>query len=155
MVVHISHPGPERWKASGRLIGYLKGKETKSIFNRNPKVIKSVMFCYYNYATDKETRKSFIVLVATLGGTLLKCYSNTQRTVTLSSTEAEYVDLLLFTQEVKFISMSLEKTTQLQKPSVVYETNQGEILLAYKRQVVMRTKHIDIYHNLFWVHGRR
>ena len=73
MVVNIIHPGPERWKALGRLIGYLKGKETNGIFNRNPKVVKAVMFCYYNYATDNETRKSFIGLVATLGGTLLTC----------------------------------------------------------------------------------
>ena len=35
---------------------------------------------------------------------------------------------------------------ELKKPSVVYDTNQGEILLAYKRKVVMRTKHIDISH---------
>ena len=56
-----------------RLIGYLKGKETKVIFNRNPKVIKTVMFFDSNYATDKETIKSFIGLVATLGGTLLTC----------------------------------------------------------------------------------
>ena len=27
--VHMSHPGPEHWKTLGRLIGYLKGKETK------------------------------------------------------------------------------------------------------------------------------
>ena len=55
----------------GHLIGYLKGKDTKVIFNRNPKVIKYVMFCDSNYATEKETRKSVINLVTTLGGTLL------------------------------------------------------------------------------------
>ena len=73
LVVRISHPGSEHWKSFGRLIGYLKGKETKRIFNRNPKVIKTVMFCNYNYATDKETRKSVIGLVSTLVGTLLTC----------------------------------------------------------------------------------
>ena len=73
LVVHISHPGLEHWKSLGRLIGYLKGKDKKGIFNRNPKVIKTVMFCDFNYATDKETRKSVIGLVSTLGGTLLTC----------------------------------------------------------------------------------
>ena len=34
--------------------------------------------------------------------------------------------------------------TEVQKTSVVYETNQGEVLLAYKRHVGMHTKHIDI-----------
>ena len=35
----------------------------------------------------------------------------------------------------------------MQKPSVVYKDNQGAIFLANNRQVVMRTKHIDIRHH--------
>ena len=73
VVVQISHYGPEHWKALGRLIGYIKVKDTKGIFNRNPNVIKDIMFCDSNYAKDKETRKSGIGLVTTLGGTLLTC----------------------------------------------------------------------------------
>ena len=73
LVVHISHPGSEHWKSLRRLIGYLKGKETKVIFNRNHKVIKTVMFCDFNYATEKDTRNSVIGLVAKLGRSLLTC----------------------------------------------------------------------------------
>ena len=71
LVVHMSHPGTEYWKALGLLIGYLKSKETKGIIIRNPKVMKLVIFCDSNYATDKDTRKSVSGLVATLEGTLL------------------------------------------------------------------------------------
>ena len=46
LVVHMSHPGPENWKALGHLIGYLKGKETKGIIIRKPKVLKAVMTCF-------------------------------------------------------------------------------------------------------------
>ena len=60
LAVHISHPGPEHWKALGRLIGYIKVRETKGIIIINPKVLKAGMFCDSNYATDKETRKSVI-----------------------------------------------------------------------------------------------
>ena len=35
----------------------------------------------------------------------------------------------------------------MEKPSVIYEENQGAIFLAYNRQVVIRTKHIDICHH--------
>ena len=147
LVVRISHPGSEHWKSFGRLIGYLKGKETKRIFNRNPKVIKTVMFGDYNYATDKETRKSVIGLVSTLVGTLITCQSKDQRTVTLSSTYVENVELLACAQEVKFISMLLLETTEVNNPSVLYETNKGDILLAQKSQVGMRTKHIDMCQN--------
>ena len=120
LVVHMSHPGPEHWKVLGRLIGCLKGKETKGIIIRKPKVLKAVMFCDSDYATDKETRKSVSSLVATLGVTLLTCSSKTQRTVTLSSTEAEYVALSACAQEVKFVSMLLGEMIEVQNPSVIY-----------------------------------
>ena len=97
----------------GRFIGCLKGRETKVIIIRKPKVLKAVMFCDSNYATDKETRNSVSGLLATLGGTLLPCSSKTQRTVTLSRTEVEYVALLACTQEGKFVSMFLVEITEV------------------------------------------
>ena len=42
--LHMIHPGTEHWKTLGILIGYLKGKETKIIFIRNPKALKAVIF---------------------------------------------------------------------------------------------------------------
>ena len=131
----------------GRFIGYLKGKETKGIIIRKPKVLKGVMLCDSNYTTDKETRKIVSSLVDKLGGTLLTCLSKTQRTVTLSSTEAEYVALQACTQEVKFVSMLLREMTEVKKPSVIYEDNQGVIFLVKNRQVGICTKHIDICHH--------
>ena len=43
LAVHMSHSGPEHWKSLGRLIGYLKGKETNGMIIRKPKVLKAVM----------------------------------------------------------------------------------------------------------------
>ena len=71
------NPGAEHWKALGRLVGCLKGKETKGITTIKPKVMKLVMFCDLSYTTDKETRNSVSGLVATLGGALLTCLSKT------------------------------------------------------------------------------
>ena len=62
-------------------------------------------------------------------------------------TEAEYIALLVCAQEVKFVNMLLEEMTEVQKPSVVYEENKGEIFLANNIQVGMCTNHIDICHN--------
>ena len=73
LAVQMSHLGMEHWKTLGRLIGYLKGNETKGIIIRNPQVMKEVIFCDSKYATDKDTRKSVSGLVATLGGKLLPC----------------------------------------------------------------------------------
>ena len=82
LLVHMSHPGTEHWELLGRLIGYLKVKETKGIIIRKPEVLKAVMFCDSNYATEKDKRKSVSGLVDTLAGTLLTFSSKTNRTVT-------------------------------------------------------------------------
>ena len=104
----MSHPRPEHWKKLGSLIGYLKCKEKKYTIIRKPKLLKAVIFCYYIYAMDKETRKSFNGLVATLVGKLLTCSLKTQRTVTLSSTDSDYIALSACAQEVKFFNILLE-----------------------------------------------
>ena len=104
LALHTSYPCTEHWKESGSIIGYLKGKEIKYIFIRKPKVLKAVMFCNSNYATDKDTRNSASGIVATLVGALLMCSSKTKRTVALISNK-----LLTCAKEVKLVYMSLEK----------------------------------------------
>ena len=42
--------------------------------------------------------------------------------------------------------MLLGKMTKVEKPSIIYEDNQGEKFLAKNRQVGICTKHIDICH---------
>ena len=73
LVTQMSHLGTEHWDTLGRLIGYLKGKDTKGIIIRKPKVMKAVLFCDSKYATDKGTIKSVSGLVATIVGKLLTC----------------------------------------------------------------------------------
>ena len=46
LALNMSNPGTEHWKELGRFLGYLKGKDTKGIFIRNPKVMKADIFCY-------------------------------------------------------------------------------------------------------------
>ena len=87
LAVHMSHPGPEYWNTLRHLIGYIKGKYTKCIIIRKHKVLKAVMFCDLNDATDKETGNSASSLVDTLGRKIIMCQSKTQRTVIIISTE--------------------------------------------------------------------
>ena len=93
LAVHMSNPGTEHQKALGRMIGYLKVKNTKCIIIRNTKVLKAVMSYDSNWATNKETRNTVSGIVTTIKVTLRLCSSNTQITITLSSTESEYMAL--------------------------------------------------------------
>ena len=116
LALHIIHTGTEHWKSLGRLILYLKVKETKGIAIKNPKVLKAVIFCDSDYSMDKEKGKSVRGIVATLGGTILTCLSKSHRMVTLSSIEADCVVLSAFSQKVKFVNVSLEEITEIQNP---------------------------------------
>ena len=55
--------------------------------------------------------------------------------------------LSAYAQEVNFVSMLLEEMTKMQNFSVIYDSNQGAILLARNRQVGICTNHIDIIHH--------
>ena len=43
--------------------------------------------------------------------------------------------------------MLLGEMNEVQKPSIIYEDNQGDIFLAKNRQVGIRIKHIDTCNN--------
>ena len=80
----------------------------------------SLMFCESNYAIAKKTRNSVSGLVTTLGGAILPCQYKTQRNMTLSSTEAEYVAFSACVQEAKFVSMLMGEMTEVQNPLFIY-----------------------------------
>ena len=106
--------------------------------------MKAVMFCDSNYATDRDTIKSVS------GGTLLTCLLKTHSNFTLKITEAEFMALSEFSQEVKFVSMFLVEMKKMQNLSIIYEDNQGTIFLAKNMKVGICTKYIDICHHFLW-----
>jgi hypothetical protein len=83
-----------------------------------------------------------------LNGGCISWRSKKQRTVALSSTEAEYMALSEATQEAVWLKAFV---TELGEDTggalTVYEDNQGAIALAKNPEFHKRTKHIDIrYH---------
>ena len=47
---------------------------------------------------------------------------------------------------MKFLNILLEEISEVQKPEIDHEDNQGDIFLENNRQFCMRTKHTDIRH---------
>lgn len=75
--------------------------------------------------------------------------SKKQRTVALSSTEAEYMALTEAIQEAVWLKAFLFELGEMKSDEAVkiYEDNQGSIALAKNPEFHKRTKHIDIrYH---------
>jgi len=81
-----------------------------------------------------------------VGGCIVSWSSKTQPTVTLSSTEAEYVAASTCATEIKFIQMLLEEVMPNEeiRPATLFEDNTGAIYLMENQAVGNRTKHIDV-----------
>jgi hypothetical protein len=145
LATHMDRPGPDQWKAIARMIGYLKYEATHGLTYRTPKDLRIVGCVDSDYATNKETRKSTTGYLVLVGGCLVSWSSKAQPSVTLSSTEAEYVAASMCGTEVKFVSMLLDElSVKYPKPVTLFEDNTGAIFIMTNEQVGGRTKHIDV-----------
>ena len=144
---YMDNPGEAHWRAMERLIlGYIANHEPASLILRKPRDLKVYGYVDSNFATNKDNRKSVTGYVLTIGGCLVSFSSKTQPSVTLSSTEAEYVAASTCATEIKFIQMLMEEVVPWEtvRPATILEDNTGAIYLMENQAVGNRTKHIDI-----------
>ena len=103
-----------------------------------------------DWGGDKNTRKSVTGYCVYLNMNLVAWKSRSQKNVTLSSSEAEYVAMSELCTEIVFIKSILEfMGVDVELPIVVYCDNVGAVFLAHNPKTSMRTKHVDIrYHHV-------
>ena len=78
-------------------------------------------------------------------GVPLTWKSKSQRSVTLSSSEAEYVALLEAAKEIKFVYQLLQSIgIDIKLPITVKVDNIGAIFMSENTSTSRRTKHVDV-----------
>ena len=98
-----------------------------------------------DYAGDKETRISVTGYILFFMGVPLTWKSKSQKSVTLSSSEAEYVALSEAAKEIKFIYQLLQSIgIEIELPIVVRVDNVGAIFMSENTSTSGRTKHVDV-----------
>ena len=98
-----------------------------------------------NWAGDVDTRRSTSGYVFKIADSTISWSSRKQATVAKSTTEAEYVSLNQATQEAIWMRQLLSDIGhKADKPTLLYEDNQGAIDIAKNQRFHSRTKHIDI-----------
>jgi hypothetical protein len=101
-----------------------------------------------DYAGDKQTRTSVFGYIIYFCGAPIAWKSKASKSVTLSSTEAEYVALSEITKEIMFVKQVLETMNiKIKLPITVRVDNVGAIYLSNNFSLGQRTKHIDIRHH--------
>ena len=107
------------------------------------------LFCAKDsdWAGDSTHRKSVTGIVIKLAGGAILCKSRFQDTIALSSTEAEFIAAVDAGKYILYLRSILEDIGLCQNDAtILYEDNQGSLLLATAQQPTKRTRHIDIKH---------
>uniref|UniRef100_A0A3Q7JAX8 Reverse transcriptase Ty1/copia-type domain-containing protein n=1 Tax=Solanum lycopersicum TaxID=4081 RepID=A0A3Q7JAX8_SOLLC len=89
----MGQPGREHWQAVKRIFRYLRGTSDVGLIYGGDTQCLVTGYSDSDYAGDVDTRRSITGYVFTLGGSVVSWKATLQPTVTLSTTEAEYMAL--------------------------------------------------------------
>uniref|UniRef100_A0AAV1UHT8 Polyprotein n=1 Tax=Peronospora matthiolae TaxID=2874970 RepID=A0AAV1UHT8_9STRA len=142
-------PCPTHWQALKRVFRYVKGTRTHGIEYQATSIDKLQGYSDADWAGDVESRRSTSGYAFLLNNGCISWRSKKQRTVALSSTEAEYMALTEATQEAVWlkafcVSLARRRTT---KQSRSLKITKVPFALVKNPEFHKIVKHIDIrYH---------
>ena len=134
-----------------RVLKYLN--KTRSIgikVNGSSSPLQLYVYSDSDYAADAVTRKSTSGGISMLGLTPLSWYTKAQKSVAVSTMEAEYMALCEATKEAKYLQhllLELDLKNVLARPAIIYEDNEAARLVSKDPKHFSRAKHIAVqYH---------
>lgn len=146
----------EHWVGAKRVLKYLKGtKDMGIIFKKSNNPVTG--FVDADWANNESDRKSFYGYIFMLAEGPISWECQKQKSIALSSTEAEYIGICEAVKESMYIkSLCVEIFSEnsskysflnLQMPMVIFNDNQSAIKLTENQVFHKRTKHIHVkYH---------
>ncbi|KAG2788014.1 hypothetical protein PC129_g20739 [Phytophthora cactorum] len=145
----LENPGLQHWKAAVRVLRYLKStREHGIVYQRGSGEVTAQAYTDADWGSNIDDRRSVSGVTIMIGNAPVVFKSKFQRSVALSSAEAEYMALTLCTQEVLWTRAMLKDMGHEQVGATrVWEDNQGAIALASNAGYHARTKHVDIRHH--------
>lgn len=133
------------WSAAKRVLRYLKGtKNLGLVFDDRQGTL--IGYVDADWGNCPDDRKSYTGYTFTLGGGPISWDARKQRTVALSSTEAEYMAMTEAVKEAIYLQEFLGELG-MKKSTKVFGDNNGALKLAKNPVFHARTKHIDIRHH--------
>ena len=114
------------------------------------------VYCDLDYAGDEDNMRRVSGYVIYLNNCPIAWKSRGQKTVALSSTEAEYIALSEVSTEIIFVSEVLKfMEVSISYPIEINLDNVGAIYLAKNASTTTRTEHIDIRYHFIREHADR
>lgn len=141
---YLNNYSTVHWNMVKKIIRYLKGTVNYGILYKNDKGILEG-FSDADFASDKETRRSTTGYVFKLNGGPITWCSKLQPTVSLSTTESEFIAAAQATKEAIWLRKFMSDIQEdLHGPTQLMIDNQSAIKLIKNPEFHQRTKHIDI-----------
>ncbi|KAK9050872.1 hypothetical protein SSX86_030160 [Deinandra increscens subsp. villosa] len=142
----MSNPGRGHWEAVKWLLRYLKGTSKMALcFKGKDVVLKG--YADADLGGCKQSYKSTTGYVFTVGGTAISWMSRLQKSVALSTTEAEYMAVAEAAKELIWLKNFLDELGKKQTDCSLFCDNQSAIHLAKNPVFHGKTKHIQLrYH---------
>lgn len=137
----------EHWKAAKRVLRYLKGTPDYGlVYERTGLPLFGVVDADWGMNTA-DSRRSYSGFAFILAGAPISWEARKQRTIALSSTEAEYMAISEATKEAMYLRDMLNSVGMECDCVTLFNDNQGAIKLAQSKSYHSRTKHIDVRHH--------
>ena len=141
----MSQPTSCALRGARHVLRYLQGQPgLPLVFCASDKSNTLVAYTDATYASDARTAKSVSGFVVLLNHAAVAWKTKRQRTVALSTAEAEYVALSEAAREILFLRGLLKDLGYPQSTTVVHEDNQPAIHLALNPETSSRTKHLNV-----------
>ena len=141
---HSANPSQEHLDKALGIFRYLNATKKYEIIYDGLKGSGLIAFCDSDWASDKNNRRSQWGFVFELAKASIYWTSRLQKSVALSSTEAEYVS---FSETAKTVlglkNVFAELGMELSSIPIIGD-NQGAIFLAKNSVIESRSKHIDV-----------
>ena len=142
-----AHPSEEHFNKALYICCYLRGT-SKYCLTYNGTSGQGLITCTNSdWASDSNNRQSQTGYFLKLAGGAISWTSHVQKTVALSSTEAEYMALSDCSRQVVWMHTLMGELGYHLKPIPICGNNQGSIFITFNPVTEKRSKHIDIHYH--------
>lgn len=136
----------KHWVAAKRVLRYLRGTDHRLTFSADQLPLQG--FADADWGNCVIDRRSYTGFTFILSGAAVTWESRKQRTVALSSTEAEYMAISDATKEAMYLKTFLEELGHKKLAEItLFNDNRGANCLAENPIYHARSKHIDLRHH--------
>ena len=147
----LSNPGQNHMNATKHVLRYLRGHSDMGLTYHGKlgsSEIEMSIYCDADWTNDKDERKSTSGYMIFLNDCPIVWTSKKQKTVALSSAEAEYMAMSNAAQEMLWLLGFLKEIQmKIKLPVTVDCDNMSAIAVSKNDGKYQRTKHIDIRHH--------